>query len=307
MPTDKEFWLPSLPPHEQKWLNARRKRTWQTLANRMGFPGKTLWDWLQLLAILAIPLVVACATGWFSDQQYKNSTQLAQEQRRDQVLQTYLDRISDLLMHNGLHDPPKNGSEVRSIAEALTMTTLPQLDGTRKGRLIQFLYDADLIDDYSKPLDRPVLLLQDADLTGIKLSNAPVLSFVDLTHEKMSNAQLDNTFLRYANLTYDDLTNANLTNTDLTNAKLPGANLTNANLTNVNLSGANLSSVSSPIPGEGPFIDGANLTNANLIGADLSGADLSGVVLKNAKITDEQLREAKSLRGAIMPNGSKHP
>src|SRR5437773_11083588 len=31
-------------------------------SHRTGFTGKTLWDWLQLLGILAIPLVVAGAT-----------------------------------------------------------------------------------------------------------------------------------------------------------------------------------------------------------------------------------------------------
>ena len=36
-----------------------------------GFSGKTLWDWLQLLALLAIPLVVILGLGslWFNEQQ----------------------------------------------------------------------------------------------------------------------------------------------------------------------------------------------------------------------------------------------
>jgi uncharacterized protein YjbI with pentapeptide repeats len=53
----------------------------------------------------------------------------------------------------------------------------------------------------------------------------------------------------------------------------------------------------------------ANLSRADLLGADLLGADLSGANLKDAKnITTEELEmQAKSLKGATMPDGSIHP
>ena len=46
--------------------------------------------------------------------------------------------------------------------------------------------------------------------------------------------------------------------------------------------------------------------DADLTGTDLSGVDLSGANLQDAKVTSEQLAKALSLKGAIMPNGSKH-
>jgi uncharacterized protein YjbI with pentapeptide repeats len=51
------------------------------------------------------------------------------------------------------------------------------------------------------------------------------------------------------------------------------------------------------------------LSGAYLRGVNLSGADLGGVNLSGATgITTEKLeKNAKSLKGAIMPNGSKHP
>jgi hypothetical protein len=50
-------------------------------------------------------------------------------------------------------------------------------------------------------------------------------------------------------------------------------------------------------------LDGANLSKANLSNADLSGADLSYA----SGITNEELeQQAKSLEGAIMPNGQKY-
>jgi Pentapeptide repeats (8 copies) len=64
--------------------------------------------------------------------------------------------------------------------------------------------------------------------------------------------------------------------------------LSNADLDNANLSGANLSN--------------ADLNDAHLVSANLRGANLSG-----AQVTDEQLKGAKSLYGATMPDGSKHP
>ena len=38
-----------------------------------GFPTKTLWDWLNLLGVLAIPAAVGLGTIWFTRQQAKVS------------------------------------------------------------------------------------------------------------------------------------------------------------------------------------------------------------------------------------------
>ena len=65
--------------------------------------------------------------------------------------------------------------------------------------------------------------------------------------------------------------------------------LTNVKLSNVNLSGANLTKT--------------DLTKTDLSNADLSNADLS----RATGTTSEQLKKARSLKDAIMPNGSKQP
>lgn len=46
-------------------------------------------------------------------------------------------------------------------------------------------------------------------------------------------------------------------------------------------------------------LSGTNLTGANLVGANLSGARLTG-----AFVTPGQFASAKSLHGAILPDGS---
>jgi uncharacterized protein YjbI with pentapeptide repeats len=47
---------------------------------------------------------------------------------------------------------------------------------------------------------------------------------------------------------------------------------------------------------------GASLNVVNLSSTNLSGANLSG-----AEVNPEELKKAKSLQGATMPDGTKHP
>jgi hypothetical protein len=83
--------------------------------------------------------------------------------------------------------------------------------------------------------------------------------------------------------------------------RLDGADLRGANLSDANLSGA--------------VLFNANLSEVNLSNADLSGAELRGAILHNADLSDirllgnvTELEElAKTLEGATMPDGSKHP
>ena len=91
-----------------------------------------------------------------------------------------------------------------------------------------------------------------------------------------------------ADLRWAELKGSQLPNAALSGVRLGGANLSNADLSDANLSNADLSE--------------ANLKDANLRNANLNDANLSG-----ATVSEEQLQAAKSLEGATMPDGSKHP
>src|SRR5215472_15530772 len=247
MLTEDKLWLPPFSPRDQKRHLSPRKKKWKWA----GLSEKTLWHWLRLLGILAIPLVLALGTLWFSAQQTQMSDAMmknqhdtalaisqqqrdtaraiAEDQQREATLNAYIDRMSELLLNQNLHD-----SRVRELARARTVTALRNLDPFRKGVLVQFLYESGLIKN-----DNPVV-----DLSGADLSNA------DLSRVTLSNAHLSGAYLSGANLS-----EANLSNADLTHAFLFEANATIANLSNANLSDANLS-------------------NANLTATDLTGADL---------------------------------
>jgi uncharacterized protein YjbI with pentapeptide repeats len=204
-----------------------------------GFTGKTLWDWLQLLIV---PLMLAFAGFWFSLQQSEisalasqrqhdsdqkiaadnrqNDMRIALDQQRETTLKTYLDDMSDLLLNHNLRNS-KPGDEVTQVARARTLTALRRLDPQRKGALLRFLYEANLISRRS-----PIFDLNGADLSGADLSNAA------LNNANLSGAFLICTFLNNADLAHSFLNNANLKGADLSGADLSGADLSGADLKN---------------------------------------------------------------------------
>lgn len=66
--------------------------------------GKSLWDWLNLLGILAIPAAVGFGTIWFAGQQHKESEAENEDNQRKRDLHEYIDKISDLLLKEKLRD-----------------------------------------------------------------------------------------------------------------------------------------------------------------------------------------------------------
>ena len=233
-----------------------------------GFGGthkhKTLWDWLNLAGVVAVPLVLA----WFgfrlqlqqqkqNDLQKKRELEQTKAQFEEEALQHYLDRVSNLVLEKNLLAisaklPPT--TEERELLEAsvavirlLTLSILRRLsDGVRKASVVRILIDTDII-------------------LGLKVS------------------------LRDA-----DLSDADLRGADLFSANLRGAILTSAILNDADLSDADLN---------GADLSGAYLSGADLSGASLNGADLSGASLRDArKLTKEQLEKAY-LCGTKLPEG----
>jgi hemoglobin-like flavoprotein len=135
-----------------------------------------------------------------------------------------------------------------------------------------------------------------AQLTRINLSKADLreanLIKCDLNHADFKYANLDNALLGRTNFTGADLSHANLSFAKLSFANLSSANLSNAKLICADLRDTNLA--------------GVNLNNANLSGANMKNAYLTGANLLGANVSEYDLRGAY-LKGAIMPDGLKHP
>jgi uncharacterized protein YjbI with pentapeptide repeats len=269
-------------------------------------PGKTLWDILELAII---PLAIAVGVWWLNRQEREAERQLAKrraqtdleialDRTRETTLQSFLDRMAELMLKEGLRVSKPN-DEVRSIARALTLTTLLQLNRERKAILLQFLYEAELINK-----DKRIIDLRGADFKGgIDLYRAK-LNRVDLSETNLSKASFFGADLSEANLYETDLCDAELIMADLRGANLNGADLRGASLMgakinettqiddkwhlvweilNRNVEGRNLSKMD---------LSEANLVGANLRKADLRRADLRGTALREADLCGADLRQA---------------
>jgi uncharacterized protein YjbI with pentapeptide repeats len=183
----------------------------------------------------------------------ENDRAIATDRIQEERLQTYIDRMTELLLVKDLRNLRTGDEEVRHIARTRTLTTLRILDAERKGFLVRFLYEAGLIN-----APEGIVRLNGADLIGANLSGA-----------NLNGADLSRADLSGANLSGGDLSGANLTRTNLSRANLCETVLIETNLFDTNLSAANLKN--------------ANLSTANLIGADLSEANLDGVLPIHAR------------------------
>ncbi len=120
-------------------------------------PGRTLWDWMQLLFI---PVVLAVAGFWFNHRERKaaelraeNERQaaelraeaereielrrakterdIAEDNQREEALKEYIDKMSEMLLHAKLRES-KPEDEVRTIARVLTLTVVRRCDANGK-------------------------------------------------------------------------------------------------------------------------------------------------------------------------------
>jgi large-conductance mechanosensitive channel len=198
-------------------------------------PGKTLWDWLQLLII---PLALAVIAILFNRSERKNQQRIASDNQQEAALQEYIKEMSELLLHENLRES-KPEDEVRKIARTRTLTILHPLDPERKGSILQFLYEAGLI---IGDRDKVVIHLQGADLNGARLTriflNGVNLSRVDLNEAMLYRAILTNAILEFADLRGANIREADLIRCDLSNADLTEADLSGAILIGANLRGA---------------------------------------------------------------------
>jgi hypothetical protein len=283
-------------------------------------PAKTLWEWLGLLFVPAM-----LAVGGFlinrwqkkrdeeiqqAQKQRDEKIQQAQKQReqmaakeraQDERLGAYLDQMSNLMvdkeLRRKLREEPEDPDEHR-LAQARTLAVLLGLDKDRKKVPLKLIYELSLITKGD-----PILNLKNAGLDTADLSE------ITLQHACLKEADLRLANLRGADLKGSDLTNADLRGADLSDANLSDAVLAGANLlpydkkAPAKLNAPNLSNGTDPSDVD---LNDDHLVPTNLEDANLGGADLSGAYLTSTKVTTEQLDSCASLKGATMPDGTKH-
>ena len=208
-----------------------------------------------------VPLFIAGAAAFLSFLESERSAERARLQEesdrnrgQQSVLENYIQVMTELLLKENLATSQPDDL-VRQIARSNTLSAVRQLDNARKGILLGFLYESNLIGTLIEKGDEatePIVLLSGGDLRNADLSGD------DLRGAYLVKADLGGANLSEANLSEADLREADLRNANLSEADLRNANLSEANLFGVNLRGANLFE--------------ADLRKANLLEADLQGA-----------------------------------
>lgn len=262
--------------------------------NEIVRPAKTLWDWLELLIV---PLVLA-SSGYIVNRAVQRGErvrsennailerQIAEDSLREAALQSYLDKMADLLLERGLRSSSEP-DEVRAVARSKTLTVLRRLDGSRRAVLLRFLKETNLIDTTDSVVD----------LQGAQLDNS-VLELVDLQGVNLEGVSLKESILAQSllsssNLTDADLSKSNLSNADLRQSLMFRANLSNSDLTHADLRGGDMRFANL----RGAILRGANLEAANFNQADISYADFT-----DSNITDEQIEMCRSTLEVVTSN-----
>src|SRR5260221_7379753 len=218
---------------QQTALQSRQKKKWT------GFAEKTLWDWLNLLGVLLVPLILGMGTilitaqqSAISQSQHESDQNNADNQFQEGLLQTFRDDISHFVLDEHLRTA-KHGDDVQILAQSYTYDALRKLDLSRRVLLVQFLSDNKLITSITKDLPLISLAnvnLQEANLPRINLQGSDLFG-ANLQGAKLFGANLQGANLRETSLQRADLSKANLRETSLLGADLDEVNLQGAIVT----------------------------------------------------------------------------
>jgi uncharacterized protein YjbI with pentapeptide repeats len=295
-------------------------------------PREERWQRVQAFGTLAISAAVACLTYYQVETARKageremeiaenhQATNVstakdnraadearAKEEQQHQIMSNYLNEMTKLLIDHNLKQSD-NDSPVRTVARSITLNTARRLDSERKGQLIKFLYEADLIDtcpeettasfrEFSSNTscnNDSIIKLEEARLEEARFDYRPVIfRGIDLEEVDLSNAELKEIDLSYAVMDKAVLTGANLDNAILSEAKMSSIQMQNADLSSANLIGTNLQK--------------AILIDSSFENADLSKADLRCAQLQGAKLDKAKTDDKTNFQGAQYDNKTTFP
>ena len=199
-----------------------------------GFQKKKLWDWLQLLIV---PLLLAAVAVYLNAVSEARDKDIAKQRQQQEILKDYFFKMQDLVREEASkkiksrsQENTKFSKEYQSIAQALTLAVLDELDGKRKGKVIIYLAESGFIKK-----DDTIVSLRNANLEEIELQDINI-SEVNLHKTSMIGAKLTNVELINSDLEISNFSNATLENVNFIGANLNGLNFYNATLINITVS-----------------------------------------------------------------------
>lgn len=183
----------------------------------------------SLVGVVLTLLVTTVLTQQEGIRQRDLAATTLDQQLQQESLQTYLGDMGGLILRD--KSPLQEASPddaVSQLARAKTLTVLGGLSPGKKGIVIQFLREAQLI-QREEGQRAPIITLFRADLSDANLSDT-FLGEADLSNADLSGADLSGADLKLTSLFRADLSGANLSGADLRVTFLDRADLSGANL-----------------------------------------------------------------------------
>jgi len=219
------------------WLGVREKR-WTKEANEEIRPAKTAWDWLQLAVVPAMLAVIAIGfnEAQSNSDQARQARQFARDQevaaaaRMDATLDAYFVDMNRLVLDRHLLTS-KSESPVRHVAHSLTLTALHRLDGVRKGAVLRYLAEGQLVTgtpcSKSDCVETGPVSLAGADLRNADLRHAQLL-YLDLSGADFRGALFDSSVLEGTSLVVADVRGASFRAAEIDGSTFGEADLSRA-------------------------------------------------------------------------------
>ena len=246
-------------------------------------------EWLKLISAILVPMMIGIFTIVTTIQQLQSDNEarntslfiaqlqrdigihMAEELRRENLFNAYVHDLIIAVQENNWTVHAKHALRAKTIA------TFRELDGVRKGRLVQFMYEY-----YVVRFNNSALLFVSNDL--------------DLSHlifESPVERPTRSLWLRFDNLALPNavLQKASFANIFLFEAYLPNTILSHANFTNCYMLNGDFRDA---------LLDDTDFTGAVLWHADFTRADFSR---SNINITPFE-RSSHKLKNIIYPNGT---
>ncbi|ELS05535.1 putative low-complexity protein [Xenococcus sp. PCC 7305] len=188
------------------------------------FLGVSIWEWVRVSFNATVIGLLSVFLRQFlksqDDKKKKKEAEIAkkalaqekeirEERLRYDKLKDYLDKMTEVLLRDNTLDDDSD-QLLKAVVRARTIVVLQELDSKRRGAVIRFLEDCNII------------------------------KFLDLSKANLRGANLKLVSLKHSYFRKADFQGANLEDTDFSDANLEYADLTGANLSRADLSGANL-------------------------------------------------------------------
>jgi hypothetical protein len=230
-----------------------------------------LRGWFQIVVISLLIPIFGSVYAYFNQ---VHSRQIADDQLHETELEIYVDHMANLILVKapGLPATPAVGAESTpavgieddvvkvNFATTYTQNILRDLgsDGSRKGIVVQILYNLGLIKSPNPTVSLQRQQLENVDLSGLRLPGISLQNAV-LAKAILKGAVFVNGSLASADLTDADLTCANLSGVEFAGATLTGADLTGASVSMDKLAQAHLDNTTLP-DGSKDQLDQTHLT-----------------------------------------------